>query len=603
MVLNLYSLPLFISSIFFIFLGIFIFIKNKRYISTSFLCWVTFIWLFAYGMMYLSSEKETALFWAKIGYAGVIFWPVTFYHFIDVFLKGKRKHIVFMFYGLGIIFTISLFISNYFITDMYQFFWGYYPKVGFLQYIYITFFLLVTTISFIRLFLKYRNETYSIRRTQIQFLLFAFFVALPGIIDFLPNYGLKIYPCGYIFALGCVSILAYTIIKHHLMDIRIFISAATAFIFSYPFLLSIPFFFAYRMYPVLYPYLGIHWWLVPSGLLLFFAVTAPIAYNQIRKRMEDVLLADQKRYHKLLLQAATGMIREHNLNHLAKLIVYIIKRIIRVEFAAIFLNDPKSKSYQLKTIRDSGVSKLEINLNYDHPFIEYIKNKKEPFFYEELPFDIRNSLDFPLAINFIVPSIVEDNLLGFVFLGEKLNHQPYTKDDATVFKTLSYQAALAINYCIFLEEFKNAQEKVFNAEKQGLIGGMAEGIAHQIRNRLNQFSIVAGELEAETEDLINNNPNLLSDYPQLKDTLNSYLEISKSIISNVKHSANIINGMLEFAKEIENKETHFTTFSLKDTITSIVEMLKIKHQIQDFPLECEFYDDDTVYGIKPQIIE
>ena len=49
------------------------------------------------------------------------------------------------------------------------------------------------------------------------------------------------------------------------------------------------------------------------------------------------------------------------------------------------------------------------------------------------------------------------------YLGEKLNKKPYSNDDINVFKILSKQAALSIENCIFLEKFKNAQEKIFVA--------------------------------------------------------------------------------------------------------------------------------------------
>jgi signal transduction histidine kinase len=424
-----------------------------------------------------------------------------------------------------------------------------------------------------------------------------------GITNFLPVFKIDIYPVGnFTIPLYCL-IVTYAIIRYRLMDIRIFITHTAAFLLVYPFLLGIPFFFGYRMYPVLYPRLGMHWWVVPSGLLLFFAIIAPAAYRQVRKKIEDALLADQKRYQKLLLQAASGMVSERSLSHLARLIVYITKRVIKLDFAAIFLAEGEQQVYRLKAIRSNDPGNFEINFSYTHPIIGYLKDNQEPVLFEELPLDLRNSLDFPLPLNLIIPSIVDQNLLGFVILGEKSNHQPYTEDDINVFRTLSRQAALAISYCLFLEEFKNAQEKIFNADKQGLIGGMADGVAHQIRNRLNQFSISGGELEAETENFIKNNSGLLAQYPELKKTFNYYLEISRSIIGNVKHTSSIVNGMLNFAQELEQKEIFFSSFHVGEIGSYALDMLKIKHQIMDFPLELQLGTDDIVHGIKPQIME
>jgi len=76
-------------------------------------------------------------------------------------------------------------------------------------------------------------------------------------------------------------------------------------------------------------------------------------------------------------------------------------------------------------------------------------------------------------------------------LGSKLSGDVFSPEDVGVFKILSYQAALAIENARFLEEFKKAQERIFQADKLASIGAMADGVAHQINNRLQVFLAVA----------------------------------------------------------------------------------------------------------------
>jgi signal transduction histidine kinase len=215
---------------------------------------------------------------------------------------------------------------------------------------------------------------------------------------------------------------------------------------------------------------------------------------------------------------------------------------------------------------------------------------------------MRNSLTFPLQIDLIVPSAIEDNLLGFVILGEKLNHQPYSPDDLSVFTTLSHQAALAISYCLFLEEFKKAQERIFTAEKLASIGGMADGVAHQIRNRLNHFSMAAGEQEFEIKDFVREHPQLIEQNPDLKKSLDYIARTAVSIVDNVKRTASVIGGILNFAK-VEEKDTFFSKFSLKEITDLSLNLLQTKHQITDFPLLVESPSSDTIYGVKAQLME
>ncbi|MCX5666117.1 MAG: hypothetical protein NT036_03600, partial [Candidatus Omnitrophica bacterium] len=95
---NLYSIPSFIASILLLGLALFVYKSNRRSpinITFALECFVSFIWQFCYGMMYLFSyDKDMALLWMKIGYLGVIFISVFIYHFIIEFLGRKKERIV-----------------------------------------------------------------------------------------------------------------------------------------------------------------------------------------------------------------------------------------------------------------------------------------------------------------------------------------------------------------------------------------------------------------------------------------------------------------------------------------------------------------------------
>jgi len=189
-----------------------------------------------------------------------------------------------------------------------------------------------------------------------------------------------------------------------------------------------------------------------------------------------------------------------------------------------------------------------------------------------------------------------------VLLGEKTNTQPYTEEDINVFKILSRQAALAIENCIFFQESQESQEMMFAAEKLASIGGMADGVAHQIKNRLNQFSLASGELKNEIEDFSTKYPELIQKDPELKKTFDYLAKISRSLIENVKRTDSIIKGILDFAK-VENKENFFNKFSLKEITDLACNLLIVKHEVAQLPITINLGEDDIIYGIKSQIIE
>jgi len=601
--MNLFSLSSSVLCITCFILFIFIIIFGRNKLSRVLALLNLSISLWALGLFFVgnTSVASKAIIYWRLAHIGGLFIAIFFYHTVYIFCDMHRRKILPFAYLQGLFF-IFLDFTTPFISSVKMTFGIFYNTATFSYSTALILWLFFLSLGHYELARFYKHAT-AIDRNKIRYIFFGFFVGfLGGITYFLPMYNINLFPIGnFSIPLYCF-IITQAFFRYRLMDIRVFVSRAVAFLISYTFLLGVPFFFAYRMYPVLYPILGKHWWLAPVGLMTFFATIAPLAYDQIRRGVEERFLAEQKRYQKLLLQAASGMAREHNLNRLSKLIVYIVKRIVKIEFAAIFLEDKDHKTYRLKAIRDSGISGYTLDFSYDTEFIKFLKENKKPYLYEEFPVGMQNLLAFPKRVSLVIPSLIEENLLGFIVLGEKSNHESYSEDDINVFKILTNQVAMTIENCLFFDEFKNAQEKIFTAEKLASIGGMADGVAHQIKNRLNHFSIASGELKCEIEDFMAKRKPLVEQNPDLAKTFNYAIEIANSLIKNVKMTDGIVRGILTYAR-VEEKETFFSHFSLREVIDASLELLKIKHELQDFPLTIDSGNCDMVYGVKAQIME
>lgn len=584
--------------------------KTKLHRAWTFFNITVVIWGIGIFLVTQSTSNAEAIRYWKLAHVGGVFIAVVFLHTVCVFCNLNRRKLLIFAYSEATLYVILdlLNLLNYKVQPLFNNSIRYLTVIGPQYLFFVSIWAALLLYGLFELLKFYRNVQ-GFRKTQTLYFIIGIIIGFIGgsthhlsVVCYV--FGLEVYPFGQIgIAIYCI-IVTYAIIRYRLLDIRVVITRAFAFLVTYPFFLSIPFFFAYRMQPFLYPLLGMNWWLVPSALLLLFATLAPSAYGQIQSRMENALLAEQKRYQKLLLQAASGMVVEHNLNRLSKLIVYIVKRIVKIDFASIFLADSENKIYKLRAMRNSQQSHYkEMSFLFEHHFIEYLKSHREPFLFEELPLELQNSLNTPQHVGLIIPSYVEEELLGFVFLGEKTNRGHYTEDDINVFRILATQTALAIKNCLFLEESKKAQERIFTAEKLASIGGMADGVAHQIKNRLNQFSVASGELKFEVKDFIDSHKELIEQNPELKTSFDYLTKISESLISNVKKTDSVVKGILQFAR-VEQKETFFSNFSLKEVLALATELLRIKHEIAEAPLVTNLDSaDDTIYGVKSQITE
>lgn len=222
--INPYSIPPLISSIILVIFGFFVLKKNPRSalnISFAFICLACTIWLFFYFLAYNSTEEKLIVFLFKIGNFGVCFIPVTCIQYTVVFSK-KNIRINIPSYVFGLTFCFLTLRTDYLIKGIHKYFWGYYPSVGPLHPYFLVFFVAFISYAFYLLVTYLKNGSRdTMKLNQAKYILAAFFIFNFASFDFLPKYGIEIYPFGYLPTILFLAIIAYAIVKHHLMDINI----------------------------------------------------------------------------------------------------------------------------------------------------------------------------------------------------------------------------------------------------------------------------------------------------------------------------------------------------------------------------------------------
>ena len=182
---NLYSIPPFIAASLSFLLGVFVCWKvRKSYagFSLSILCFSIAVWLYSYSLCYSSADEETALFWARNSYLGIILIPIAVYQLAITLLKIKRFPKLFFFYVLGGIF---LFLSrtDFFFSHVKIFFWGYYPQAAILYHPFLVFFFGLYSYACLLIFFALKNTGIPLlKRNQLKYIFIAyltFFAFLP----------------------------------------------------------------------------------------------------------------------------------------------------------------------------------------------------------------------------------------------------------------------------------------------------------------------------------------------------------------------------------------------------------------------------------------
>ena len=236
-----YTTPPLLSSILFLILGASVYWNNRKSITNiTFLlvCFVTFWWQFSWFIIFNTQDEFLANYLVKIGYIGIIFIPIFFFHFFLSFIGETSrfdKILLYFSYLAGIIFEIALLTTNYFINGFYKYFFGFYPKAGFLHPFYLSLLSILTirAIYLLLLFLKKRKEACPSEYFQARYVLLALGFYIFSSSDFLVNYGTEFYPFGFLFILLFLVITAYAIVKHYLFGIKVILTEILVAIFSF----------------------------------------------------------------------------------------------------------------------------------------------------------------------------------------------------------------------------------------------------------------------------------------------------------------------------------------------------------------------------------
>ena len=599
---TLYELILYSSSLLTFFVAAFVFFKNRKTAITKNFVVLLFsitIWLFSYAKIYGTVDIEIIKFWVTVGLVAMVLVPMLSINFLFSFInKNLNKNIKLILATISVFFILILLFSNLFVEKINFYSWGLYPKAGTLNFLFIIYSIIIFITSIYEVYKYSKNkEISSINKQKVLYIVFIsvlfFIVFIFDTLFFYDFFKFNIKPASYLLSLFCFA-MAIIITSNRLNNLKVFIIKALIFGFIAILVLLI----SYRLEVFLAN--------VPLSSLITFLLTIAsfLVYAKITKIIENILMAKDNEYQNILIHAASSMASEHDLNRLLRLISYIVLKEVKVSFVSIFLENKEQKLFEMKAVKTffKTDKKIFLSYNYEHPFINYMKHRENPFLFDEMPIYISNSVSFPFKIGLIIPAFV-DNVKGFMVIGEKNNKDIFTKEDINVFKMLSRQTSLAMENCLFFEEYKQAQEKIFNAEKLASIGGLAEGVAHQIKNRLNQFSILAGELENEIEDFKEKNKTLLTDNNSVADTFNYLNTIANSLTTNVARTNDVVKGILEYART-ETKHSSFENFAFKEVVNLALELLKVKHKLlQNLKIVEDFDEKEIVYSIKAQLVE
>ena len=582
---NLLFGSLFVHAIFYYLLAGLVFFKSKNKEKLVFSLYCMFVGLWTVSIVFFGIFNiEQAIIWNKLFIASSGFIPATLLHFVYLFNKEKvyTYTIIGIYLPVLIIIVQLIYFPQQYIKKIIFQTWGKENIFGD-YYLFGWYSVTYASFTFLKIFLRYLSVE-GVDRHRCKYLLSAMVsTALLGayfnlFLILIGNY--KYIWVGPYCSFIMVFVIAYTIVKYRLMDIKLAITKAGIFIVVYTLVLGIPFFAGLQI-------LGVGFWLLPTTLMAVFATVGPFVYLHFQRKVEEKLLANQHQYQFTLRRASLGMGRIKDLKKLLMLIVHVVTRTVRIEHCSIYLFHEASNQFILKASK--GIKKIndkQSAFSADSSLIKYLKKFKEPLVHEEIK---ERSKDYndenlkevekiiaSLKTELIIPSYIEDKMLAVIALGKKRSGKLYTQEDLVVFSILANQSALAIENAQFYETTKKTHEQLFKAEKMATIGTMADGLSHQINNRLHAMGFIAGDILDTIKITRKNGVSKKTDK-----VLKEIAEGLHRIEDNVLRGGEIVEGLLKYTRK---GTKGFEAVDIDKLISAAVEMAQFKIKISDIDI-------------------
>jgi len=450
-----------VSSILFVGMSVYLYTKNKHSSSQKIFGLFNLsvaIWQFGFFRVFLAPSEHAALFWVRFIWTGVILIPTFFYHFTVVFFDKRDSRVrtlVKVSYILSAIFIIALWSTTSFIGGAYHYFWGYYGKAGFLQYLFMGFF----TVSFgSALFIWYKGykemeHTSFLEYSRRKYVFLMASVGLIGAVDFLPNYGVEIYPFAAIPITMAFAFASYAIIKHQLMDIQTVVHKTIMWA-AMSSLVLLPvgglFYVAHPWIQKLSPFqLALVVGMVGLSLIPYVKAIQPQIDHLFQRRKHDLQKILQDFIHEISVLKG--------LDELVTKLQSTITSVLYPQNTSIVLFDVKKENFNPFLISNLAQS---FSAEQHIKFLRWLENRNRILDLDLIEHDPQYSEMKERAKKYfndthgklVVPVIYDRKLLGVINLGQKENLKPYNDLDINFLASLRAEASIAFSNAVLYDD-------------------------------------------------------------------------------------------------------------------------------------------------------
>jgi len=518
-------------------------------ICLSLFCWAAGIYA---GLDAVVSRR--VFVWSRLANAAILFSPVFFYHFIQLFLRLDNKaqrtirRLLYLAAGLLVVWDAwppgqilaggrDFIFDHFYISDW----WRYKPPALFA--VQVIFYSFVLGYALFQIFKAYPAARGPLRSKLRYFILGTLVGWLWPV--FLWLLGLGMGPFSYYdFLLDFYPFLiGYAVINYRLLDLRLTLARITVFLAVYMLAIGLPL------------WLAVSRGLWPDALFSMAAMSlaAPFVYNWLARKVEGGLFTEHREVRKSVEGFIKGLPAMINTEEILQQTLDKMDEVLSPDFCGIYTI--KDGSYYLSYAYVQREHNLPRQIHAASLFARSLAQAKGPALGRELESDL--SL---FQNDMVMPYFVKGELYAFGVLGPRHDARVYGHEDMTLFRQLSAQVGQAIENCILAQE-KARLMRDEQARRQMALDNFSASLAHEIDNPIYSVMGLAEVVKMKVEDLASVVGH--EDMEYLNDRLSR-------LVGDVYRISRLIKAIREFSSQTHGEFCEVRVDELLDSFLSIV---------------------------------
>lgn len=483
--MNFYAIPAGVAALYSFVLALLVIAKNRTSAvnrTFSLVLGLTSIWQLGNSLAINSSTATAAFLSIKIGFVGIALIPVVTYHLIVSFLEKSAQRTLRIGYIVGLVIAAIGWVLPIY-SGVHKYNWGFWYEAGSLYPLYGIYFTIYGYLTFSKLVSHLAAERKPIERNRQKYLMLGLISAFFGGIDFLPTYGINIFPFSFIFLIAAFTIFFYAIIRHHLVHVSLVIRKTLVYS-SVVSLVTALFVVAIIAITHLISSLGKT---ESFAVTTFIALVIALLFNPLKNKMQAIV--DKFFYrtsydYYLAIQDFNQALAVRIENEaIYKYVVSFLFEVLKLKGVSLYAKqkDDYAEACSMKVEGSNGGNARPHKLTVESPIIRCMQDTGEIV--------IKRDKVSPGGVDYVstalrergfemgVPVIIGDTLDCVIFLKGKRSEDIFTDEDRALLKTIAGSSAMSIKVASIHEE------KV-KSEKMAMIGLVAATLAHEIKNPL-----------------------------------------------------------------------------------------------------------------------